>query len=152
MRRFILAVTCSVAALLLLTLWQWSPPGLRAQEKGEEKELAALQGTWVPLRYEEGGKLVVDDMKRRLIVNADKVTYQENGVTVLEGKVVLDSTKTPKHLDQQYTSGQTDLTIYVRAGDYIIQCGNRDGKTRPVEFLSGAEKGGQYLTVWKIER
>jgi uncharacterized protein (TIGR03067 family) len=69
-----------------------------------------------------------------------------------EVKVVLDPTKTPKHLDFRFSSGRTDLIIYVRAGDYMIYCGNRDRQTRPREFVSGTPQGGEYLMAWKIER
>src|SRR5262249_15159339 len=62
----------------------------------------------------------------QLIFDQDKVTYKQNGITHLEGKVDLDPTTSVKQLDQYFTSGRTDLTIYVRAGDYLIQCGNVD--------------------------
>jgi uncharacterized protein (TIGR03067 family) len=121
-------------------------------EKTQDRELAALQGTWVPLQNEEGGNKAQGEFNFKQFIKGDKVTFQVNGETKAEGKVVLDPTKNPKHLDFQFTSGQTDLIIYVRAGDYVIYCGNRDGKTRPSEFASGTAKGGDYLQVWKIER
>jgi hypothetical protein len=37
-------------------------------------------------------------------------------------------------------------------GDYLAQCGNAVGKPRPTEFVSGTEKGGVYLNVWKREK
>lgn len=126
-------------------------------DKSEERELDALQGTWVPLQYEVGGKKVEGGSTRH-IIKGDKVTVQVNGETIAEGKVTLDPTKNPKHLDFQFTSGRTDFVsphhsiIYVRAGDHVIYCGNRDGKTRPSEFVSGTAKGGEYLLAWKIER
>jgi uncharacterized protein (TIGR03067 family) len=117
---------------------------------GHDKELAALRGTWMLLRYEEGGKLVQDDRKIRLIVDGDDVTYQENGVTKAEGKVIVDPMKEPRHLTFVHPE-HTDLIIYVRAGDYLIYCGNRGGR-RPTEFVSGTAKGGAYLMAWKIEK
>src|SRR5262245_11891632 len=155
MRDFMLIAACALAALLAPT--QGSPPGALAQDKVQEKELAALQGTWVLLRHEEGGKVIVDDntpddKRQHLIIKGDKVTCK-NGETIVEGKVVLNATKTPKHLDLQYTPRHADVTIYVRAGNYLILCGNRGaGNTRPTEFVSGAEKGGEALTVWKMEK
>ena len=151
MRCCMLVVACALAALLVPT--QGSPPGAQAQDKVQDKELAALQGTWVLLRQEESGKVVLDDntpddRRERLIIKGDKAAGK-NGGTIVEGKVVLDAAKTPKHLDLRFTWGQTDVIIYVRAGNYLIQCGNRDGKTRPAEFVSGTKKGGEFLTVWK---
>jgi uncharacterized protein (TIGR03067 family) len=149
-----LVVACALAALLGPT--QGSPPGAQAQDKVQDKELAALQGTWVLLRQEESGKVVLDDntpddRRERLIIKGDKVVCN-NGGTILEGKVVLDATKNPKQLDLQFTQGHADVTIYVRAGNYLILCGNRGGNTRPTEFVSGAEKGGEVLTVWKMTK
>jgi uncharacterized protein (TIGR03067 family) len=118
----------------------------------QERELAALQGTWVPLQYEEGGEKVPGEFNFKQIIKGDQVTFQVNGETRDEGKVVLGPNKNPRHLDFQFTSGQTDLIIYVRVGDYITYCGNRDRKTRPSEFGSGTANGGEYLQVWKIER
>jgi len=128
-----------------------------AREKAEadaetlDEELAALQGTWVPLRYEEGGKMAQGEISTRHIIQGDKVTVQVNGQTVSTGTVVLDPTQNPKHLNFQFPSGQTHSMIYVRVGDHVIYCGNRD-VTWPTEFASGTPKGGEYLIAWKIER
>jgi uncharacterized protein (TIGR03067 family) len=127
------------------------------QEKADKaelvkKELAALQGTWNLVACELDGKETSEFKKGQLIIEKDKVTYKQNGETLFEGKVELDPTTNPKQLDQYFTSGRTDLTIYVRVGDYLIQCGNHDGKTRPTEFVSGSKKGGVYLNVWKREK
>ena len=128
-------------------------PNATADEKAHAKEFAAIQGTWVPLQYEEkDGTKVEGNFNFRQIIEGDKVTFQVDGKTRAEGKVVLDVTKSPKRLDFRFTSGQNDLIIYVRTGDYVIYCGNRDGKTRPTEFGCGTSTGGDYLQVWRIER
>lgn len=119
-------------------------------ESQEHEELAAIQGTWVPLEYEERGQSVQSGLRH--IIKGDKLTVQINGETAAEAKVVLDVTKHPKQMDIQFTSGQTDLIIYSRIGRHMIYSGNRDGKTRPAEFASGTPKGGEYLLAWKIER
>jgi len=117
-----------------------------------EKELAALQGTWVPLQYEADGRKVEGVLNFKQIIKGDTVTFLVNREAKAEGKVIVDVMSNPKRLDFQFTSGQTDLIIYVRAGDYVTYCGNRDGQTRPSEFATGTAKGGEYLQVWKIER
>jgi uncharacterized protein (TIGR03067 family) len=123
----------------------------RSHEKAQDDELMALQGTWVPLWYEEGGKKG-NAISTRHILKEDRLTVQVNVKTVAEGKVVLDATKNPKRLEYQLASGQTHVIIFVRVGDYVIYCGNRDGKTWPTEFATGTPKGGEYLIAWKIER
>jgi uncharacterized protein (TIGR03067 family) len=117
-----LVVASALAALLVPS--PGSPPGALAHDKVQEKELAALQGTWVLLRHEESGKVVVDDntpdaKRERLIIKGHKVVCK-NGETIVEGKVALDATKNPKRLDLQYAPGHSDVTIYVRAGNYLI--------------------------------
>jgi uncharacterized protein (TIGR03067 family) len=113
------------------------------------EELEELQGAWVPLQYEVKGQRVEANFKQTL--KGDSITLEKNSAA-MEGKVAVDPNKNPKHLDFQFTSGQTDLMIYVRTGDYVICCGNRNGKTRPAEFATGTAKGGEYLLIWKIQR
>jgi uncharacterized protein (TIGR03067 family) len=123
-----------------------------AWEEAREKELAALQGTWVPLQYEEGGKKVEGDINTRHIINGDKVTIQVDGRTQTEGRVVIDPTQNPKQLYLHLNSGLTHAIIYVRVGNYVIYCGNRHEEPLPSEFVSGTAKGGEYLMAWRIER
>jgi hypothetical protein len=64
-----------------------------------------------------------------------------------EGRFEIDTTKSPKQLVFQLASGQTDLTIYTRVGDLLIQCGHSDGITWPTEFETATQKGRDYLIV-----
>jgi uncharacterized protein (TIGR03067 family) len=114
------------------------------------EELEELQGTWLPLQYEVKGQRVKANFKQTL--KGDKITLERDGAAKAEGKVAVDANKNPKQLDFQFTSGLTDLMIYVRTGNYVICCGNRNGKTRPAEFATGTAKGGEYLVIWKIQR
>jgi uncharacterized protein (TIGR03067 family) len=123
-----------------------------AREAARETELAALQGTWVPLRYEEGGKKAEGNLPTRHVISGDKVTVQVGGRTQDEGRVVLDPTHNPKRLYLRMNSGPTHAIIYVRVGDHVIYCGNRREEPPPSEFASGTAKGGEYLIAWKIER
>ncbi len=118
----------------------------------QRAELAALQGVWLPLRYEENGKEFSPQCKH--FIKGNKVTVQVDGEKIAEGDLVLDATKNPKRLDFVFPPGQTGQKhsiIYVRVGDHIIYCGNRDRKTRPTEFSTGTANGGDYLIAWKIE-
>jgi len=130
-------------------------PPLRCtrEPNAEDKELSALQGTWTPLQYEERGQTIEGDGRHvlRHIFQGSKVIVRLDGETVAEGKIVVDATQNPKHLDLQFPSGQSHSLIYVRAGDYIIYSGNRNA-TRPIEFATGTANGGEYLMAWKIEK
>jgi len=123
-----------------------------AYEEAREKELAALQGTWVPLQYEEGGIKAEGEITTRHIIKGDKVTVQVDGRTHDEGRVVLDPTQNPKRLYLRMNGGPTHAIIYVRAGNHVIYCGNRREEPLPSEFASGTAKGGEYLIAWRIER
>lgn len=118
----------------------------------DKKELAVLQGTWIPLQHEEHGEKASGEFNFKQIIKDDKITFLVNGEVKAEGKVVIDVTHTPNHLDFQFRSGQVDSIIYVRAGNYVIYCGNRDSKNRPTEFTTNTDNGGDYLMTWKIER
>jgi uncharacterized protein (TIGR03067 family) len=116
-----------------------------------KNELAALQGSWKLMTYEEDGK-EVKDVGNPYTIEKDKLTVKRDGEVTAEGPLELDPTRSPKHLDFQRTGGQTEMTIYVRVGDYLILCGRRDGKTRPSEFATGTANGGEYLIVLKREK
>ena len=132
-----------------------SPDALAREEAWEaarETELAALQGTWVPLEYEEGGKKAEGAVPTRHIISGDKVTVQVDGRTRDEGRVVLDPTQNPKQMYLRMNAGPTHAIIYVRAGNHVIYCGNRRQGPLPSEFATGTAKGGEYLIAWRIER
>jgi uncharacterized protein (TIGR03067 family) len=161
MKRFILKVglVLVLVAIVCLTVpWQSGSPVALAQEKIDKaeaanKELVALQGTWKLMTHEEDGKDVPYGEDVQLyIVEKDKITVKRKGDVIAERPIELDATRSPKHLDFQRTGGQTELTIYIRVGDYFIQCGRRDGKTRPSEFATGTANGGEYLIVLKREK
>lgn len=122
------------------------------QDECQKTELAALQGTWVPVQYEESGGAVPGDFNFRQIIKGDRVFFMVKGALKAQGRVTVDATSRPAHLDFEFTSRQTDLMIYARVGDQLICCGNRNGAKRPSEFKSGTADGGEYLMAWKIEK
>lgn len=133
-------------------------PGLKVEfgpdqeqiDKAEmvKKELAAIQGTWRLLRWEESGKAIPVAKEPGWIVKGTKV---RNGD--IEGTLELvDVTRTPAQLNVQFPGRKLDEFIYVRAGDYLIMCGQRGGP-RPSEFKTAPhEQGINQLFVWKIDR
>ena len=141
----------------LLMPWPTARPVASAQEKIDKaeavkKELVALKGTWKLITHVEGGRVVEYDDPQLYTFADDKLTVKRSDQVIAEGPLDLDPTKAPKHLDFRLTSGQTDLTIYIREGDHLIQCGCRDGKTRPSDFATGTANGGEYLIVLKREK
>ncbi len=113
------------------------------------KELAAIQGTWRILRWEEDGK--------NIPIARDDPGWSVKGTKVkngdLEGTLEqIDVSKTPAQLNIQFPKRKRDEFIYVRAGEYLIMCGQRGGP-RPSEFKTASRPQGiNQLFVWKIDR
>jgi uncharacterized protein (TIGR03067 family) len=137
MKRFVCNIGLILAAVFCLTTsWSLGCPVASAQEKIDKAEavkkgLAALQGSWRLVTHEEDGKDVPygDGEVRLYIIDKDKMIFKNKDEVIAEGQIDLDPTRSPKHMDFRLTSGQTDLIIYIRVGDYLIKCGHRDGKT-----------------------
>jgi len=146
----------TIAVLSLVAPWPVTSPVVSGQDKIDKAqavkdELAALQGTWKLLRWEEDGKVIpVDKDNSSWVVKATKVRNND-----LEGTLELvDVTKTPPQLNIKFPERKLDEFIYVRAGDYLIMCGRRGGP-RPSEFKTAPHdesQGINQLFVWKIER
>lgn len=151
-KRILLAVFCLA---LLWQLAQASGASLKKDDKAEaaKRELDELQGTWKILTHEENGReYSYGDNYQLYTIEKNKITVTKREGVLCEGTIEIDATKSPKQLDVKLTSGQTDLLIYFRVNDYWIQCGHRDGETRPTEFASGTPKGGAYLLILKREK
>lgn len=146
-----------IGVCCLVVPWPSPRPVASAQERIDKaeavkNELVALKGTWKLISHVEGGRVVEYDDPQLYTFADDKVTIKRSGQVIAEGPIDLDPAKTPKHLNLRLTSGQTDLTIYIREGEHLIQCACRDGKTRPSEFATGTANGGEYLIVLKREK
>jgi uncharacterized protein (TIGR03067 family) len=164
MRRATLVLTLTLAVAALLLPWgsnraagqwkgQWSGWEHEA-ERDRDREIAALQGTWRMLRWEENGKMVpLEDLGLHWHVKGGKMVAEEKGKVIGEGKLeYLEATRTPALMDIHWFGRKTDTQIYVRAGDLLIMCGNRDGGPRPTCFKTGCPAGGTFLVVFQIER
>ncbi len=151
MRRFLAVLVCAFVGACVLGGGPLAPPA-RGQEREKErkKELAALQGTWKCVRFELNGKVL--DQKGTYVVDGHKMTWEWNNGPSGKCTIAIDPSRGPAHLDIRNPSRGTDLSIYARAGDYLIQCGNYNGRARPTRFATGVPGGGEYLVVWKITR
>jgi uncharacterized protein (TIGR03067 family) len=150
----------SLLVLGILLSQVTGPTIVLGQEKAEKeeavkKELAALQGTWRLKAGEDGGKeQAPEELKRySLVFDGSKVTFKQDSETVAEGKADVDPMKSPKHMTIKWNiREQPDVIIFIRVGNFLTMCGRRNGGTRPTEFASGTEKGGEFLNVWEREK
>jgi uncharacterized protein (TIGR03067 family) len=160
MNRFVLMPCLATAAFFLIVSGPGGSFSAAARDGGderelEEKELAALQGTWECRRWEQEGKLMPTKDTRsantRVVIDGRKAVFQAEGYETREGTINVDVTKTPRHLNFS-TGGLTIRCLYVRAGDHVIMCMGFGDRERPTEFVTGSAKGGASLYVWEIRR
>lgn len=135
-------------ALLLLAM-----PGSRADDKKNEKpldpDLKKLQGKWEITYHETAGVEDTQDNKWVIEIRGDKYTLNVCGKT-LTGRVRLDSTKKPKHVE--YATEEDGevceyVGIYELDGDTFKTCDVAKGKERPTEFKTKDPTG--QVAVWK---
>jgi uncharacterized protein (TIGR03067 family) len=159
MKTFGFGLYLTLAFLLTAALlWVSQVRVVRAQEKVDKaeaakKELAELQGDWKLMTHEEDGKIVDYGGDTQIYTIAkDQMIVKRKGDVIAEGPIELDATRSLKQMDYRLNSGQVDLIIFIRVGDYLIQCGHRDGKTRPSEFATNTSNGGAYLIVLQRQK
>ncbi len=122
-----------------------------------QDDLKQLQGSWAIAVMEEGGQNAPDDLLKDMsvLVKEDKLSVQEKDKVILEFKVKLDPSKTPKAIDFTHIlgadKGQTELGIYAFDGDSVRFCINEKGKERPKEFATAATNK-QNLVVLKRKK
>ena len=118
----------------------------------DAKDLAAMQGTWLPESAELSGKRFPDPIRKsiKLVMKDDKYSVTV-GKTLDEGTVKLDSAAMPKKMEikgsEGPNKGKTILAIYEVGGETLKVCFDPEGKTRPTEFKGAS--GSQTLVVHK---
>src|ERR1700730_9134940 len=146
-------VACSIVVAILL---------LGADEPKEvvKKEVAKLQGTWVPTSLNYNGKDMTNDgkVKFKLVFKGDQATLEGAAAVQKEyGKITfkLDPETTPKCVDLVISAGsQKDAVlegIYELKDDELKSCAKVLGKERPAEF-SSPEGSSIVLLVLKKEK
>ena len=115
-----------------------------------KSDLDALQGTWQCVAGEDDGEAAKpDDVKTyQLIVKDNKYTIMMRGKEAEQGTLKLDSTKKPKTIDVDITSGEdkgkAQHGIYELDKDSFKACFAKPGKDRPKELTS--KKGSMNLS------
>ena len=158
MRRSILVRTCVIVALLGPTLWSLQPSA-DAQEKLAEKELAALQGTWVIVGKQFMGKTASEEevkklTGRTLIMENKKTEIGEDlgkEEVISESTFKVDPAAKPKTMDLKFISGpfkgETQLALYELNGDTLKVCYSfGEGAPRPTEFAGKLDGKSLFLT------
>jgi uncharacterized protein (TIGR03067 family) len=161
-------VGCAAMQTAASTLGGGDGSGVVALVKAE---LAALQGTWKCLRWEQEGVLMSrsEAAKVSIVIARDKYRSTTDGVSFEEGRLVIDPARTPCHLDAYYGGGDQGPTdphlagrhgenlrrsIYVRAGEYLTLCVGPSGEdgARPTDFVTAPGKSSVSLYVFEIRK
>lgn len=116
----------------------------------------AIQGTWVALAAELGGKPFPEEVRK-----SNKLTLTDGTYTVTVGKnpdqgtVKLHPLAKPKAIDITGTEGpnkgKTFLAIYELDGDTLKICYDLSGKGRPTEFKT-TEGTQLFLVTYQREK
>ena len=110
-----------------------------------------LTGDWQPTKMElDGNALPADDVKEFLVILSEgKYVVKRSGDVFEEGKAVIDTSKSPKHLDLTATVGDNKdklrMGIYEVKGDtmkFVIAAADKE---RPTKFESVAGTGNIYV-------
>jgi uncharacterized protein (TIGR03067 family) len=124
--------------------------------KAEDKDLAALDGTWAIVSSTDNGVEVMPErlMGVEFVVKAGKVSARLDGKEVSTSTITIDASRTPKHLDLIYESGaakgKTTKAIYKLDGDTLTWCEAPPGVDgRPTAFES---KTGSGFTLFTLQR
>lgn len=123
---------------------------------GDDPDVKALQGTWLPASAEMSGQAFPEPVRKtmKLVIDADKYTVTV-GEQLDKGTTKVDSTKSPKVMDIVGTDGpnkgKTILAIYELKEDTLRICYDLSGKARPSEFKTEAEKP-LFLVTYKREK
>lgn len=120
---------------------------LKAEEVQDTSKnaTAKLQGTWNVVYYEEKGA-VEDPGTKQFVIKDNRLEFRSNGQTKVETTIEVSGST----VDQKFSSGDVYRSLFLRAGDYWIICGNRKGD-RPTEFSCGTAMGGEFFIVLKHE-
>jgi len=111
----------------------------------EKKELEAVKGTWTLTKHEIDGNDAggTEDSKLAVTLDGEKYAVRLADVVVQEGRMKLDTSKSPRTIDLAIGEGQnkgvTMLGIYRIDGDTFKACFDITGKARPTEFKTSAD-------------
>jgi uncharacterized protein (TIGR03067 family) len=115
-----------------------------------EKELEKLQGDWVAVSGETGGRPLLPKEVEQIKMTIKEDKWISAGIVKGTYALTLDPTADPKHLEMKGTEGPlkgtVSLCIYKLDGDTLTVC-TGTSKTRPKDFVS---KGNQQLESFHL--
>jgi uncharacterized protein (TIGR03067 family) len=120
-----------------------------------KKDLAKMQGKWVVVKHQAGGKDTPDEQTKmlniRLNIKDDKYVIYLGEGEAGKGWIKLDPSKKPAQLDIGVDSGETGKkqvmkAIYKWDGEDMVVVVSQPTDERPTEFKTSADKGWTMIT------
>jgi uncharacterized protein (TIGR03067 family) len=145
-------VRWSIAACLAVVVASAALAVRAADDDPASGDLRKLQGKWVPVRGEKGGRPMPEEALKiaRIVIRGDTMEVYLNEKKDHEGKLKLDSSTDPKQFDLiRELNGRETVTpgIYVVERDTFKICADDRGEERPKEFKTEGNPGFSLMVL-----
>lgn len=137
--------------LVSVVLPATAAPVPKSIRRAHATEMNSLQGTWVLVSREEGGRVwTATDETTRFVITGNRWEWV-NGTTVGQSGTfkLTDITSRPKQWEYKVTGAGVGYSIYDVDEGTFRYCSSGSADTRPTEFATGVKGGGAYCCVWK---
>jgi uncharacterized protein (TIGR03067 family) len=116
---------------------------LTALAADDSADIKALQGTWLPVKAELGGKPMSDELLKTVVLKLNKDNYETTVAGEADnGTWTVDVSTKPKGMTVNGVigpnAGRTFPCIYEIQGDTLRICYDLSGARRPTEFKTQA--------------
>jgi uncharacterized protein (TIGR03067 family) len=139
----------TITSLLAVSVIMYSS----ASADDADSDNAKLQGTWKATSAISDGKKVEEPTLGEFTFSGD--SFVMKGKRTLRGKFNLDSSKTPKHIDLNFTGENGAVVpskaIYTIDGNTLTLCEADVGQPRPNEFKSVAGSKDSLIVLVKAQ-
>ncbi len=136
------------AQFLVVTAVAWLLGAGDGKGGGQTKE-DSIQGVWIVVSHEDGGKKENVPKDARITITKDKMTMHAGGKTIAEYQYQLEPSKNPKWIDIT-ARGDKMPGIYELKNDVLRICTNENPKgKRSTRFESKPNSENEVLMVLK---
>jgi uncharacterized protein (TIGR03067 family) len=116
---------------------------LAALAADDSADIKALQGTWLPVKAELGGKPMSAEILKTIVLKLNKDNYETTVAGEPDnGTWIIDASTKPKGMTVNGVigpnAGRTFPCIYEIEGDTLRICYDLSGARRPTEFKTEA--------------
>jgi uncharacterized protein (TIGR03067 family) len=124
-------------------------PKVDDPKKARESDKVRLQGSWITISGETGGKKISKELTKEQIYEfrGSDLLIHNKGILLVSIKFALDESKKPKEMDILLDL-ERNPAIYRLEGDSLTICMDKPGGVRPKAFETKADNSNK-LFVFK---